>query len=722
MTGRTERRRIGWCGARTGPIGRGAAVAALLAGLLGAALAEAGAAGAGAAARRNLALDDLYLLRDVSDAVISPDGAWVAYTVRRADAGRDKQDKDVWMTSWDGTRSVRLTHRPEKEHTPRFSPDGRWLAFLSSRDYEEDTEQVWLLSRDGGEAERITDFKGGVEDYAWSPDGARLAVIASDPDPDAAKKEGEPQTPRPIVITRHQFKQDYTGYLTDLRQHLYVFDLKTRKAEILTPGPYDEYLPSWSPDGTRIAFVSKRGDDPDRHDNYDIYVIEAKPGTTARPLTTHPDADADPSWGSPPEWSPDGRSIVYLQGAPQKLIYYGVYQLAVIPAAGGTPRLLAPGLDRNVGRPRFTADGTAIHFLLEDDGAVHLARIPAGGGRIDRLTGADRVVYDFDVAGNGRTALLTGTPLEPLEVHALEAKGPRALSRQNQDLLAQVRLSPYETVSVKSKDGTVINGFVVRPPDAAAGKRHPAILDIHGGPVGQFQKEFYFDWQYYAARGYVVVGMNPRGSSGRGQSFQTAIYAEWGRKDAQDVLAGIDHAVAGGIADPERLFVGGWSYGGMLTNYVIAQDPRFRAAVSGAGISNILAGYGTDQYIREYEHELGTPWRDFDAYLKVSFPFLHADRIVTPTLFLCGEKDFNVPLLNSEQMYQALRSLGRDTMLVIYPGEYHGIRTPSYEKDRLARWIGWYDKHADGPAPRLPEKIKVGPAEAPTDQAAPGGR
>jgi dipeptidyl aminopeptidase/acylaminoacyl peptidase len=211
--------------------------------------------------------------------------------------------------------------------------------------------------------------------------------------------------------------------------------------------------------------------------------------------------------------------------------------------------------------------------------------------------------------------------------------------------------------------------------------------------VYQFSNEFMFDWQLFAARGYVVVGCNPRGSSGRGEKFATAIYADWGNKDAQDVLAAVDYVVAQGIADPARLGVGGWSYGGMLTNYVMAQDTRFKAAVSGSSISNILAGYGTDQYIREYEIELGAPWRRPDVWMRVSFPFFRADRIVTPTLFLCGQDDFNVPLLNSEQMYQALRSLGIDTQLVIYPGQYHGITTPSYQRDRLERYLAWYDKY-----------------------------
>jgi dipeptidyl aminopeptidase/acylaminoacyl peptidase len=202
-----------------------------------------------------------------------------------------------------------------------------------------------------------------------------------------------------------------------------------------------------------------------------------------------------------------------------------------------------------------------------------------------------------------------------------------------------------------------------------------------------------FDWQIFAAHGYVVVGVNPRGSSGRGEAFSKAIYADWGNKDAQDILAGVDYVVAQGIADASRLGVGGWSYGGILTNYTIARDKRFKAAVSGASAANILAGYGTDAYVRDYEQELGVPWKNLNKWLHLSFPFLHADRIVTPTLFLCGEQDAEVPLLNSEQMYQALKSLRIDTELIIYPGQYHEISKPSYLRDRLERYLAWYDKY-----------------------------
>ncbi len=601
------------------------------------------------------------------------------------------------MTSWDGKETVRLTAGKESETSPRWSPDGRFLAFLSDRGDDSDVSQLWLLPRAGGEAEKITEAKGGVEDFDWSPDGKRLVLVVEDPDPEPAQKEGSKKTKpkKPIVIDRFQFKLDGDGYLGKRHKHLQLLDRESRKLEVLTAGDYDDLLPAWSPDGRTIAFVSKRGPDPDRTDNWDLYAVEPKAGATPRPLTTYEGADNQPDWGdSRPAWSPDGKWIAYLQGGPDKLIYYAVHRLAVVPAAGGPARVLTQDLDRNVLSPRFTPDGKAILFLLEEDQAVHLAKMPASGGPIDRLVAGRRVVLAFTTASDGRSAILAGDPMAPEEVYAVEAGAPRRLSHQNDAWLAEVKLGATEETKFTSKDGTEIHGFVVKPPDYEAGRRYPAVLRIHGGPVGQFEDGFDADWQWIAANGYVVIAANPRGSSGRGEKFQAAIYADWGHRDVEDVLAAVDDAVTRGLADPDRLAVGGWSYGGMMTNYVIASTTRFKAATSGAGISNALTGYGTDQYIREYEQELGTPWKNFDNYLRVSFPFLHADRIATPTLFLCGDQDFNVPLVNSEQMYQALRSLGVPTELVIYPGQHHGISKPSFQRDRLERYVAWYDRYA----------------------------
>ena len=642
------------------------------------------------AGKRMLTVDDFFRIKDVDDPQISPDGQWVAYTVRTLDSMSDSRDTDVWMASWDGTKNLRLTWSKASETTPRWSPDGRYLAFLSGREDEHESDQIWLLNRTGGEAEKLTSFAGGVSDYVWSPDGTRLALIVEDADSSADSAKSK--TPPPIVIDRFQFKEDITGYLTTKRSHLYLFDLASRKADLLTPGDFYELLPAWSPDGKAIAFVSKRRPEFDRTDNWDVYVVDAVPGAAPRQLTTFEGADNDPTYESRPAWSPDGRFIAYLQGGTQKLIYYAVQKLAVVPAAGGQARVVSQALDRWVLSPQWSADGSSILFLLEDDRTFQLARMPAAGGALQRLTPGRRTVIAFTQAA-GKIAILESRPQEPPEVWALDGDSRRALSRQNDSLLAGIRLGDVTEIEVKSKDGTPVGAFVVTPPDYQAGKRYPAILRIHGGPVSQFQNEFDFAWQLLAANGFVIVAANPRGSSGRGEKFATAIYADWGNKDVKDVLAAVDYVTTQGLADPAHLGVGGWSYGGILTNYVIASDTRFKAAVSGASMSNILAGYGTDQYVREYEAELGQPWKNVQGWLRLSYPFLHADRIVTPTLFICGEADFNVPLLNSEQMYQALRSLGRETQLVIYPGQFHGITKPSYQKDRLERYLAWYGKY-----------------------------
>jgi dipeptidyl aminopeptidase/acylaminoacyl peptidase len=650
-----------------------------------------------AAGGRTLTLDDLDSLRSLSDPEISPDGAWVAYTISVSDLAKDRWDSDVWMTSWNGRRSIRLTTSKSSEHAPRWSPDGRYLAFLSDRDDTREVDQVWLLDRMGGEAERITDLPGGVTEYAWSPDGKRMALIASDPDPDSAATSSDTtkKTPRPIVIDRFQFKQDETGYLGRRRDHLYVLDLTSRKAELLTPGQYNEQSPSWSPDGRSIAFVSKRRADFDRTNNWDLYVVEAAAGASPRQLTTFEGPDHEPDTGNrAPGWSPDGKYLTYVQGGPLKLIYYAGQKVAVIPATGGQARMLTPTLDRNPLSPTFSRDGASVLFLLEDDRVVHLARVPASGGPVERLLQGRLAIGDLSLGPAGKIAVLASTPSQPGEIFAVEGGRLRKITGQTDGWLAGLRLAPVEEISFKSRDGTEIHGFMVKPPDYRPGQRYPTILRIHGGPVSQYQNDFdNTDWQLFAANGYVVISANPRGSSGRGEKFSTAIWADWGNKDGQDVLAAVDYAVAQGVADPRRLGVGGWSYGGILTDQVVARDQRFKAAISGAGIANALAGYGTDQYVREYEAELGTPWGNPEAWIRVSYPFLHADRIVTPTLFVCGEKDFNVPLLNSEQMYQALRSLGRETQLVIYPGEYHGIRKPSYRRDRLQRYLDWYGRY-----------------------------
>ncbi|HYO16670.1 MAG TPA: S9 family peptidase [Thermoanaerobaculia bacterium] len=647
-----------------------------------------------AEAPRPLKPEDVLALKTVASPRLSPDGRWVAYTVRTLDPKKDSTDTDIHMVSLDGGETLRVTASPKPETNPRFSPDGRWLAFLSGREGKK--TQVWLLDRRGGEAMKLTDYKADVSDLAWSPDSTRLALVVGDVDPDEEdeEKEGEEEedsakTPKPIVIRRLQFKRDGEGYLRDLRQHIYVFDVQKKTSQQITSGPYDDSEPVWSPDGRSIAFTSNRTPEPDANDNADIFLVEAKPGQTPRALTTWEGRDENPVF------SPDGQWIAYIAGGDPRDVWYDTNQVAVVPVAGGASRFLTADLDRNAGNLQVSPDGKHVYFLLEDGGNSHLARVSVVGGPVERVLAGERDVQAFDLGPKGEKVVQETTFHQPAELSVLEDGALRRLTRVNDEFLKGIRLGEVRRFKATSADGTKIDAFLTLPPDAPDGKRLPTILRIHGGPVSQYTTGFNLEWQMLAAQGYAVIGANPRGSSGYGRDFSYALWADWGNKDYQDVMAAVDEAIRLGVADPDRLGVGGWSYGGILTNYVITKTGRFKAATSGASEVNYLSNYGTDHYQREWEAELGLPWKNTDLWIRIS-PFFQVEKVTTPTLILCGQEDWNVPLLNSEQLYQALRRLGRETELIIYPGQSHGITKPSYQKDRLERYVGWYDRYLKG--------------------------
>jgi dipeptidyl aminopeptidase/acylaminoacyl peptidase len=657
--------------------------------------AAAAAQTSGQPAKRPISLDDLFKIKSVGDPQRSPDGKWIVYTVGTTDAEKDKRNTDLWMIAWDGSEEVRLTSGPDGESTPRWSPDGRYLAFLASRGTDEEKKlgaQVWLLDRRGGEAEKLTEIKGGVGDYAWSPDSRKLAIVSTDPDPadEPEKMEGwKRKTAPPIVIDRYHFKRDREGYLKRFYEHLWLFDVASRKAEPLTSGPSNDASPVWAPDGSRIAFLSARGPDLDRDPDSDLFVIEAKPGATPIQLTNYPGPD-----GGRPSWSPDGQWIAFLRGDEPRFSGYNLDKLAVVAAAGGPAKILTETLDRAVLDPIcWSADGKSLTFLVEDDRTVYVGRMPAAGGPVEKLTQGRRTVSNVSLGPDGAITLLAGSATEVAEVTALENGQLRRLTHQNDALVAGLELGITEDFTSKSKDGTIVNGLLTKPASYVSGKPYPLLLRIHGGPNGQDEHSFDFERELFAANGYVVLAVNYRGSSGRGSAFQKAIFADWGHKEVIDLLGAVDQAVAMNVADPARLGIGGWSYGGILTDYTIATDRRFKAAISGAGSALQLSMYGHDQYIRQYEQEIGVPWKATDAWIRVSYPFFRADRIKTPTLFMGGEKDFNVPIVGGEQMYQALKSLGVETLLVVYPGQYHGISMPSYVRDRYERYLAWYDKY-----------------------------
>ena len=666
-------------------ISKMAAFQLLAAGLLLSLFSRQMPAAQSAPARRLLTSEDFYRVQDVSDPQTSPDGLWVAYVVTSNNREADEAQSAIWMVNWDGTQRLPLTSPAEGTSKPRWSPDGRYLAFLGNPSGS-DKSQLMVLDRRGGAPRRLTSVAGEIENYAWSPDGTRIAM-AMDSD------DGE-KSIKPIVIDGRHFKDDAGGYLpAGRRRHLYALDIQSTHVDALTGGSdFNEDLPAWSPDGRQIAFVRTREKGADVDGKADILVMDAQAGAAAR-IVARPYAPNAQQL----TWSPDGRLIAYLQGIEPKFYAYMQDRLFVTEAAGGAPRALTDQLDRAVVSYAFSADSKAIQIVVEDDGKAYPARIDLTSGTVIREGTGDPSAASSLSSAAAHTAMLLSSDQAPAEVYALEGQHTRKLTGHNDALLSELSLGAVEDIRFKSKDGAEIHGMIVKPPAFVSGRRYPTILWIHGGPNGGDEHSltldgYQFEPQMFAAKGFVVLRVNYRGGSGRGSAYAKAIFADWGHKEVEDLLAGVDFLVGQGIADKDRLGIGGWSYGGILADYTIATDRRFKVAISGAGSGNQLSTYGTDEYVLQYNNELGPPWRNSALWLKVSYPFFHADRIRTPTLFLGGEKDFNVPIGGSEQMYQALQTLGVPSQLVIYPGEHHVFTRPSFVKDLADRMAAWIDR------------------------------
>jgi len=663
---------------------RGMAVAAWLACT---ALAAAAAEPPPATAPRTLTFEDRDAVRRPAGIVASPDGRQVAYVV----------DDRVHVVPLAGGEPRAVTSAGSSAWEPRWSADGQSLFFLSDRS---GTSQLWRLPlATFGEAEQVTTLEQGVDRIRFSPDESRLLLQftdaqlkpAGDAGPEADAKEGddgESKVAEPFVITRLDFKEDAgEGYLTgDRTEHLHVLDIATGKLTQLTSGAYSESDAVWSPDGRRVVFVSNREQEPDATYRTDLWVVQADnldQGASPLRLTDDERTKSDPAF------SPDGATIAFLVASDG---VYGAPQVAVMPAGGGKAKVLTAAHDRWVNQFRYSADGEWIYFAYENLGGNQVARVRPRDGRVEQVIQGERAMGGFDLAPGGAIVARVETGNRAPELHVFSGGRERALTRLNADFHAGLQLGEKVSTHFKAPDGTAVQAFITKPPGFQPGRRYPTILNVHGGPVGQFGWGFDFESQYLAAHGYVVVEPNPRGSTGRGEDFVRAIYRTWGITDYDDVIAAVDHAIAEGYADPDRLAVTGYSYGGYMTNVVITRTDRFKAAASGAGHSYIAGNYGHDIYQKWYNWELGPPWENREKYDQLS-PLLRAGRVTTPTIFLGGREDWNVPVINAELFYQSLRKRGVPTELVVYPDAHHGGWPKEYQRDYLERVRAWFDRY-----------------------------
>jgi dipeptidyl aminopeptidase/acylaminoacyl peptidase len=629
--------------------------------------------GAGVSAqRRPVGIDDIGAIVDVGSPKISPDGQWIAY---------ESADR-IFLVSTRSDPARPVTASASSASDPHWSADGKSLYFLSDRS---GSSQLWkLVLQEAGEASQVTDLEFPVNSINLSPDESKLLIPVLAP----SKDEAATKVKKPWVMDRLQFKEDADdGYITDDPPgHFQVYEIANRKLTPVTSGEYSGSDAAWSPDGREIAFVSNREAIPDASYRTDIWRISASgEGNTTSPVRVTGDSHTKQS----PAWSPDGKSVAYIDAEDG---VYGVQHIALVPIAGGEPRILTEALDRWVSSIRFSADGRWIYFNYDDAGGVSLARVDVRSGAIEPLIEGEFVVSAFDVSKTGTVAASMNTVNDAADIFVLQNIKPKRLTASNTTFFQRVALGKKSKVEFLSPDGTRIEAFITMPPDFVQDRRYPTVLGIHGGPVGQFAWGYDFGTQFLAANGYVVVEPNPRGSTGRGQAFIRGIFQNWGVTDYDDVIAAVDHAVNLGYADPDRLAAFGYSYGGYMTNVVITRTDRFRAAASGAGHSLIIANYGHDIYQKWYNWELGVPWENRDLYDRMS-PLLQVGRVLTPTIFLGGREDWNVPVLNAELFYQSLKQRGIPTQLIVYPDTHHSNWDEEYERDFNTRIVAWFDKY-----------------------------
>ena len=660
---------------------------------------------------RPIEIEDLARIRYVGDPQISPDGQRVAYVVTEVDLEGKRYRSAIWLATVDDGERTRFSAGAARDTAPRWSPDGHRLAFLSDRD---GTVQLYAMPADGGESERLTDLKYGVADPVWSPDGTQLAfsskigpegmVLLSEQSEEDRKREAEKSDVK--VIRTIKYKFDGEGFLGDLHRHLFVVAMAGGRPRQLTEGDWDDSQPAWSADDSEIAFVSNRTPDREMNSLADIWVAPLD-GAEPRRVTHSDGAYATPAY------SPDGQQLAFtgFPIAPP----HGPTTLAglwVVPTAGGEARNLSATLDREVGntlasdahyivtvqRPLWSADGASLTVPISDRGDVRVVRVGLDG-EIQTVLSGERDIVSVSRATDGRLAFAACNATQPIEAFVAEAdgSGERELSTANTDFLQEVEIRPAEHFTYTGERGQELDGWLIKPPGFRQGVRYPLLLEIHGGPHGMYGNTFFHEMQILAAAGYVVLYTNPRGSTGQGQQFVSAAMGDWGGIDYRDIMAGVDHVLGLGFIDEQRLGLTGGSYGGYLTNWIVGQTNRFKAAVTDRCTCNRFSQFGASDFAWSsgpWEFG-GTPYDNPSGYMERS-PITYVKNVTAPMLIIHSEQDHRCPIEEGEQWFVALRLLGKEAEFVRFPNESHGLSRagrPDHRVERLERMAGWFAEH-----------------------------